>query len=64
MIHGALIIEVKNNMSDYMQVFGSDEGFNYIINGLYLPQNSSGIAFEDKWMILLDMSHIFATCYN
>jgi len=31
---------------------------------LYPPQNSSVITFEDKWLILSDMSHIVAACYN
>jgi len=28
------------------------------------PTNSSGIALEDKWLTLPDISHIIATCYN
>jgi len=35
-----------------------------ILNGLHPPENSSGIALSDKWLTLLDMSHIIATYYN
>lgn len=42
----ALIQEVKDHRSDYMWVFGSKEHFNYILNVVYPPENSNGIAYE------------------
>lgn len=44
--------------------YGSKKCFNYIMNGLYRPENNGGIAFEDKWLTLTDMGHIVATIYN
>jgi len=46
-----------------MRVYGSDVCFNYIFNGLHSLENSSGHAFEDKWLTLADMGHV-ATYYN
>jgi len=54
---------MKNHKSDYIGLFGIEERFNYIMNGLYPPRNSSEIAFKDKWFTLPDMSYIVATCY-
>ena len=38
--------------------------FKYILDGLHPPTNNGGIALEDKWLTLLDMSHIIQTFYN
>jgi len=64
MVHIALIHEVKDHRSEYMRVCASEDRFNYILNCLHPPQNSSGIAFEDKWLTSPNMGHIVATCYN
>jgi len=58
----ALIYELKTNKRDYFLIFGSDESFQYIINGLPPPINSGGIEYIDKWLALPNMSHIVATC--
>jgi len=44
MVRIALILELQAHKSDYMPILGSEERFNYIMNDLYLPKNSSGIA--------------------
>lgn len=64
MISRALIQEVKDHKNDYMRVYGSDYHFNYILNGLYPPQNSCRISFEDKWLTFSNMGHIVETYYN
>jgi len=60
----AFLTEVKEHMSDYMRVFRSEERFNYILNDLYPPQNSSGMTFKVKWLTFSEMGHIVATCNN
>ena len=52
------------NKSDCLRMFGQEKRFNYIMNGLYPPNNGGGIAFEDEWLTLLSMGDIVATCYN
>jgi hypothetical protein len=64
LVRSALIHELKTNKRDYLPIFGSEERFEYIMNGLHPPTNSDGIAYIDKWLTLLDMGHIVATCYN
>jgi len=49
MVRRVLIQEVKDHRTDYMQIHGSGDRFNYILSGLYHFQNSSGIVFKDKW---------------
>lgn len=43
--------------------FQGEEHFQYILNGLYLTSNNE-MALREKWLTLLDMSLIIATCYN
>jgi hypothetical protein len=64
LVRSALIHELKNHKSDYLSIFGTEKRFKYILEGLHPPTSSSGIALEDKWLTLPDMSHIIATCYN
>ena len=58
MVRRTLIQDVKDHRRTYTQIYGSDDYFNYILNGLHPPQNSSGIAFDDKWLMLPDMGHM------
>jgi len=64
LVRSALIHELKTNILDYLPIFGLEECFQYIMNGLHPPTNSGGIAYLDKWLTLLNMVHIVATCYN
>jgi len=62
MVKSALIHEFKTNKLDYLSKFGSEEHFEYIMNGLHTPTNSGGIAYIGKWLILTNMGHIVANC--
>jgi len=64
LVRSAFIHELKNHKSDCFPIFGTEERFKYILDGLHPPTNSTGIALEDKWLTLPDMGHIVATCYN
>jgi len=64
LVRSALIHELKNHKSDYLTIFGTEERFKYILDGLHPPTNSSRIALEDKWLTLPDIGHIVTTCYN
>jgi len=55
---------LKTNKYDYLLIFGSDERFEYFMNGLHPPTNNGGIGYIDKWLTLSYMDHIVATCYN
>jgi len=37
LVRSALIHELKTNKRDYMPIFGSEERFEYIMNGLHPP---------------------------
>jgi hypothetical protein len=39
LVHSALIHELKTNKRDYLPIFGSEEHFEYIMNGLHPPTN-------------------------
>jgi len=60
----ALIQELRNHKSDYMPIYDTEERYNKILNGLYLPKCTSGIAPIDKWLTTPDMGHIIASCYK
>jgi len=59
-----LVQEVKDHINDYVCVFVRDDRFNYILNDLHPPKNSSGVVLVDKWVTFPDMGHIVATYYN
>jgi len=42
MVCKALIREVKDHIYDYILIYGSEERYNCILNGLHPPENSSG----------------------
>jgi len=63
-VYKTLIREVKDHMNDNMRIYGSEERYNYILNGLRPLENSSGIAPPDKWLTLSNLNHIVATYYN
>ena len=64
MVRRALIQELKELMSKYIEVYASEDRYNYILDGLYPPKNPSSFASPDKWLTLPDMGHIVASCYN
>jgi hypothetical protein len=64
LVQRALIKEVKEHRNDYIRVYADELCHNFILNGLYPPKNGSGFAPPDKWLTLLDMEHIVASCYN
>jgi len=64
MVRRALIQEVKEHRNEYIEIYAGEDRYNYILNGLHLPQNGSGFAPPDKWLTLPDMGHIVATYYN
>jgi len=64
LVRSALIHELKTDKIDYLPIFGSEESFHYITNGLHPPTNSGGIAYISKWLTLPNMGHIVATFYN
>jgi len=55
---------MPSNKSDYLQIFGSEVCFQYIMNDLYPPTNSGVIAYINKWLTLPDMGYIIVICYN
>ena len=64
LVRSALIHELKTNKNGYLPIFGSEERFEYIMNGLPYPTNGGGISYLDKWLTLPDMGRIITTCYN
>ncbi|AES88380.2 hypothetical protein MTR_4g054170 [Medicago truncatula] len=44
----ALIREVKEHMNHYMPIYGGEDRYNYILNGLHLPKNGSGFELPDN----------------
>ena len=64
LVRQALIQELRNHKSDYMPIYDTEERYNKILNGLYPPKCTSGIASVDKWLTTPDMGHIIASCYK
>jgi hypothetical protein len=64
LVRYALINELKNHKSDYMPIYDTEERYNKILNGLYPPKCTIGVALVDKWMTTPDMGHIIASCYK
>ena len=64
LVRYALINELKNHKSDYMLIYDTEERYNKILNGLYPPKRTIGVAPVDKWMTTPDMGHIVASCYK
>jgi hypothetical protein len=64
MIERSLIQEMKEHRNHYMRIYGGEDHYNYILNVLHPPENSSGFAHPDKWLTLSDMCLIVATYYN
>ncbi|AES71280.2 FAR1 DNA-binding domain protein [Medicago truncatula] len=64
MVRRALIKELKEHMNKYIEVYASADRYKYILDGLHPPKNLSSFAPPDKWLTLLDMGHIVASCYN
>jgi len=64
MVRIYLIQVVKDHMNDYVWVFESEDHFNYILNDLHPPQNSSGIGLVDNWLTFPGISHYVANYYN
>jgi len=55
---------LRNHKSDYMPIYDTEERYNKILNGLYPPKCTSGIAPVGKWLTAPDMGHIIASCYK
>ena len=47
-----------------MPIYDTEERYNIILNGLYPPKRTIGVAPPDKWMTTPDMGHIIASCYK
>lgn len=64
MVRRALIQELKEHRSKYIEIYASETRYNYILDGLYPPKNASSFVPPDKWLTLSDMGHIVASYYN
>ncbi|AES95689.1 hypothetical protein MTR_5g028280 [Medicago truncatula] len=64
MVRIALIKELKEHRSKYIEIYASEPRYNYILDGLHPPKNPISFAPPDKWLTLPDMGHIVASCYN
>jgi hypothetical protein len=64
MVRRALIKELKEQRSKYIEIYASESRYDYILDGLYPPKNASSFAPPDKWLTLPNMGHIVASCYN
>jgi len=64
LVRRALIKELKEHRNKYIEIYASERRYNYILDGLHPPKNASSFAPPDKWLTLLDMGHIVASCYN
>ena len=64
LVRQALIQELRNHKSDYMPIYDTEERYNKILNDLYPPKCTSGIAPVDKWLTTLDMGHIIVSYYK
>ncbi|KEH37162.1 OTU-like cysteine protease [Medicago truncatula] len=64
MVRRALIKELKENRNKYTEEYTSENRYKYIVDGLHPPKNPSSFAPPDKWLTLLDIKHIVASCYN
>ena len=47
-----------------MRIYGGEDRYNYILNGLHPSENGSGFVPSDKWLTLPYMGHIVATYYD
>ncbi|KAI4357667.1 hypothetical protein L6164_001601 [Bauhinia variegata] len=57
-----LIKEIKTWHADYVQIFGSKERVQELVNSLYVDNLS--FAPCDKWMTIPDMGYVIASRYN
>jgi len=65
MIRTHLIQELKDHRDDYVEVYGGEDRYNYILNGLHPPANMKGCAhLVDKWLTFPDIGHIVANYYK
>nr|ABE80137.2 transposase, putative [Medicago truncatula] len=64
MVRRTLIKELKEHMNKYIEVYASEDHYKYILDGLRPPKNPTSFAPPDKWLILPDMGHNVASCYN
>jgi len=64
LVRHALINELKNHKRDYLPIYVTEKRYKYILDDLYPPTISSGIAPVDKWLTTPDMGHIIAICYD
>ena len=64
MVRRALIKELKEHRNKYIEIYTSEPRYNYILDGLHPPKNTSSFAPPEKWLTLPDMRHIVASCYN
>ncbi|MCI33276.1 receptor-like protein kinase, partial [Trifolium medium] len=53
-----LTVELKKNGKRYIQVYGSDERYNHIMDAL--TPKRLGRTLDDKWMIMPDMGFLKA----
>jgi len=64
MVRRTLIKEFKEHKNNYIEIYASEDRYNYVLDGLHPPKNASSFAPPDKWLTLPDMGHIVASHYN
>ena len=64
MVRKKLITELEAHKDEYLEVFGGEHHYNYILNGLHPPADINAFAPPEKWLTFSDMGHIVATAFN